>query len=570
MVPRWWPQTFRSRMAFLYGLLSLLVGLPTYWYVSSVYREQLIVDRKEQLLTLATSAATVLSENLNERRREVELLAKTSLYRSAPLDSPEFQPSLERLQKSYPHYSWIGLADTNGTVRAATAGHLLGRDVSARPWFAHGLGRVYVGDVHEAALLAKLLHTQATQQPIRFIDFASPVLDDRGQLRGVLAAHAHWRWAGNMLRIVEPHNAKELALDVLILDRNQQVIYPENQPGWAKPPADVVPQGTAMSHGFQAWESGVVYLTASAPLADPAMAEALGWRVVVRQPEQVVVAGVNHLLRLILLAAGLAAVAFWLLAWLGARKMSQPLERLTDMAHRIQRGEPVLRFGPDTGALEIRRLTCALEGMATTLLEQKQALELSNQELEAKVVARTAELHRLNEELNTLAHTDALTGLPNRLRSTGRLQEAFARLQQHHEPYAIAMMDIDFFKRINDTYGHATGDAVLRHVSALVRQTLRPGDFVGRVGGEEFMVVWPQTEAAHALALAEQIRQAVAAATVAPVGQVTLSVGVCAASALDDSAEEALRLADEALYQAKKAGRNQVVLHQPPGQVPCA
>ncbi|MCP2936172.1 hypothetical protein NK983_26135, partial [Salmonella enterica subsp. enterica serovar Typhimurium] len=99
----------------------------------------------------------VLAESLNERRREIELLSDTRLFRREPLDDSAFRGSLERLQKSYPQYSWIGVADLDGVVQAATHDLLLGQNVAQRPWFAGGLDGVFIGDLHEALLLAKLL-----------------------------------------------------------------------------------------------------------------------------------------------------------------------------------------------------------------------------------------------------------------------------------------------------------------------------------------------------------------------------------------------------------------------------
>lgn len=560
MLPGLIPHSFRNRMAALFGLLSLLVGLPTYLYVSEVYREQLLRDRREYLNALAASAATVIAENLVERRREIELLAQTSLYRRAPLDSPEFRSSLERLKQSYPHYSWIGLTDTEGQVRSATANHLVGVSVAQRPWFQQGRNGIFTGDLHEALLLAKLLPApaQAAQsQPIRFIDFAAPVYDDAGVLRGVLAAHAHWHWAGEMLQVVRPRNAEELGLDLFIVNRNNEVIYPENIPTALK-----VPTPAQLRHvkgrPFHDWGQGTAYLTANAAIKNPVPSTPLEWRVVVRQPEQTVLADVQSLQQVILSASGVAAVVFLLLAWIGANHISRPLERLTHMARRIEHGEEKVVFDGDVGALELQRLSSALQGMYSTLLEQKESLAASNQTLEVKVAERTAELHRLNQELDRQARTDTLTGLPNRRQTYERLEEEFARFQRSHVPYSILMLDIDFFKKINDTYGHATGDIVLQQVAHIVRQSVRDVDLVGRVGGEEFMAILPMTRLDQALLVAEKIRQTVVNTPIEPVGQITLSLGVQEVGVADQNKNEAVEQADQCLYQAKQQGRNRV------------
>lgn len=550
------PTSFRSRMALLFGCLAMLVGLPTYIYVSKVHREQLLQDRHEYLHALATSGATVIAENLVERRREIELLAQTPLYRSAPLDSPEFRASLERLQRSYPYYSWIGLADTAGQVRAATSDHLLGQSVAKRPWFHQGQSGVYVGDVHEAVLLARLMPSDDVQ-PVRFIDFASPVRDAQGQVRAVLASHAHWRWAGDVVKVVRPGNADTLGLEMFIVNQRNEVIYPmHTDRALTVPPADRPRSGQGAA--FVDWGEGQKYLSASAPIQDPVAASPLGWRVVVRQPETTVIAAVRALQHVILVAAGVSSVALLLLVWFGADRVSRPLARLTDVAHHIERGEEDVVFDARFGSEELRRLASALQGMFATLRHQKNALAESNRDLEAKVAARTAELQRLNTELDQLARTDALTGVPNRLKSNERLNEEFARFRRSHGPYGVLVLDIDFFKKINDTHGHATGDVVLRQVADTLRRHLRDIDFVGRTGGEEFMVILPLTRLPEAVLVAEKLRHAVASTPIDPVGTVTVSIGAQEVAPSHTRPEQAVHDADQMLYLAKQAGRNQV------------
>ena len=124
--------------------------------------------------------------------------------------------------------------------------------------------------------------------------------------------------------------------------------------------------------------------------------------------------------------------------------------------------------------------------------------------------------------------------------------------------YTVLVMDIDHFKRVNDTYGHAVGDVVLQKVGQVLSQSLREVDFIGRVGGEEFMVILPATALQPALLVADKLRLAVQQTPVEPVGQVTLSVGVQTATADDMDEDVAVRQADAWLYQAKSQGRNRV------------
>lgn len=543
-------------MAATFGLLFLLVGLPAYFYISSFQRDQLIADRRSNLETLATSAATVIAENLNERRREIELLSKTPLYRDGSLDSPEFRSSLERLKNSYPYYSWIGLADTTGRVRAATSDHLLGQSVAQRPWYVHGKADVFVGDVHEAVLLSKLLPREGLG-PIRFIDFAAPVFDANGQLRGVLASHAHWRWAGDILEVVRPSNAATLGLEIFIVDGRNEIIYPDRLPGKITPPTEEHMRG-AKTGGFLSWGESAAFLTASASIKDPVPSVPLGWKIVVRQPEATVVADVGSIQRSVLFSSGIAGAIFLVMIWLGASRISRPLGVLTDDARRIARGERDVVFDVGQGALEFRQLSTALQRMYATLAQQRDSLEKSNYELEEKVAERTEELQCANRVLEELARTDPLTGLSNRLEVEERLETEFARFQRSREPYSVLVMDVDYFKRINDTHGHAAGDKVLQQIAKIIRQSVREVDVVGRIGGEEFLVMLPMTRLPQALMVAEKIRKAVAGASIEPVGHITISIGVQEINPDDSNKEAAVKLADQWMYNAKQAGRNRV------------
>jgi len=550
------PDSFRNRLALLFVGLALLVGLPTYLYLDHIYAAQLLRDRGQSLRDLASAVAGVLGENLRERQREIELLAQSPLYRRAPLDSSDFRSSLERVQETYPQYSWIGLADAQGTVRAATGGMLVGQSVVKRPWFINGRQGPFFGDLHEALLLAKLLPPAEGQGPVRFIDFASPVFDEAGHLRGVLAAHAHWRWAAEVVQVMTPHDAATNGLDVFIVNQDNVVIYPDGQEKTLLAPdkAAFNPQ----SYTTDGWGDGISYLTATAPVREFIAGQSLGWRIVVRQPITRTLADVRHLQRVVLLSLAAATILFLALVWWSATRFSRPLERLAALAHRIEAGEEKTRLEVADAPQEIRSLDAAPQDMADALLSHQEALAQSNAQLEEKVTERTAALAQANAELHQLARRDVLTGLANRFAANERLQDEFLRMRRHGGSYGLLMLDIDFFKRINDTLGHAGGDEVLRHVAATLRTLVRESDFIARVGGEEFMVILPESSLADAARVGENIRAGIAASQPPIDRQVTVSVGVALATPEQEDMDEAVRQADAQLYRAKEEGRNRV------------
>ena len=167
------------------------------------------------------------------------------------------------------------------------------------------------------------------------------------------------------------------------------------------------------------------------------------------------------------------------------------------------------------------------------------------------------ERKRMEGELRRLASTDALTGLFNRPRLEEYLDQAEERFHRHGHPYALVMFDVDYFKQVNDTYGHERGDVVLQQLSRVVARGLRTTDILARWGGEEFMILAQDSDRAGAEQLAERLRAAVAAETFEGGLTVTISVGV-AAIREEESRREVIQRVDGALYRAKEEGRNRV------------
>lgn len=179
-----------------------------------------------------------------------------------------------------------------------------------------------------------------------------------------------------------------------------------------------------------------------------------------------------------------------------------------------------------------------------------------------RVVEDITERKRLEAELRELATTDMLTGLPNRRAFIARLEEEHARLKRFDtQQAAVLMLDLDYFKRINDTWGHPVGDAVLRRVAEVIGDDIREVDICSRFGGEEFAIMLAGAAPEAAREFAERLRRRIAATSVTHDEAnivVTVSIGIAALHAGDDNADAALVRADRALYQAKEAGRDRV------------
>jgi len=177
------------------------------------------------------------------------------------------------------------------------------------------------------------------------------------------------------------------------------------------------------------------------------------------------------------------------------------------------------------------------------------------------------ERKQLELALKQQAHHDYLTGASNRGHFMELAEHELSRAIRYGNPLSLMMLDIDFFKQVNDTHGHKTGDAVLRKLIEVCRQTLREVDVIGRMGGEEFAILLPETDIEASVEAAERLREVIANTKV-PLDsglplQFTVSIGVTALASQDDNMDVLLNLADKALYEAKGSGRNKVCRSKP-------
>jgi len=230
------------------------------------------------------------------------------------------------------------------------------------------------------------------------------------------------------------------------------------------------------------------------------------------------------------------------------RAIVRPLQALTDAADRVARDDLTVNLAPGAAG-EVGHLTRVFNLMVERLRASR-----------AQIAVASEALQKQNALLEALAVTDGLTGVYNRQKLNDVLNEYFLRFCRNHRAFAVLMVDIDHFKAINDTHGHAAGDNVLAHIAAILRQSVRAIDQVARYGGEEFVAVLPETTTEAGLEIAERVRAAVERhhLTNDEVIAVTVSIGVSDSRDEDLSPDDVVERADQALYAAKRAGRNAV------------
>ncbi|MFZ5482190.1 MAG: diguanylate cyclase [Myxococcota bacterium] len=256
--------------------------------------------------------------------------------------------------------------------------------------------------------------------------------------------------------------------------------------------------------------------------------------------------------RWLLEALAVAGLTWAVLSVALTRLVVRPLRALDEATRRMAAGDLGARVPPG-GAGEIADLGRAFNGMA-------EALGAHQAHLERTVHERTDELQKANQRLEHLAVTDGLTGLRNHRHFQESLAAEVARASRTDRPFGLLMVDVDHFKRLNDTLGHPAGDEILRAISDAIAAAVRATDGVARYGGEEFAVLLPDTDAEGSAVLAERVRAAVAA--LPPEGSrplVSVSVGVASWPRDGRDATSLVAAADRALYAAKRTGRNRVV-----------
>ena len=268
---------------------------------------------------------------------------------------------------------------------------------------------------------------------------------------------------------------------------------------------------------------------------------ALNWVLVAEIPSTEAFQQVARLRNVTLGIVTLLLAVVGALAYLLSMLIVRPLNRLTQAAAKVAKGDLDVGLPVTTGG-EVGYLTEVFNNMVARLRESRSDLE-------------------------RLSVTDPLTGMFNRLRMMEVLENEVRRSRRLHHDFSVVMADLDLFKRYNDEFGHPAGDTVLKRVAAIMHEASRDVDFVARYGGEEFLIMMPETGIEGATEFAERIRKRIKKEEL-PDGHITLSLGVSAFPMHGDTPDQLIAEADAALYLAKRAGGDRVVAAARPKAIP--
>lgn len=529
--------SLRSRFTLTFAGLILFSGAVLSAFIGTRAADATEKQIGTALAHTASQMADLLDRTMWARSQEVQILSGLEPLRRHS-DMREARQLLERLRQAIPLYSWVGITDKDGLVLESTGGVLKGQSIAARPVFAKGREGLFIGDVHDAVLLSKLL-PNPSGEAMKFVDVSAALYDDAGALTGVLATHLSWEWAREVENSILGVYRESQGMDLFIIAADGTVLLGDRNMLGKRlelPLLSRVSPG-ADAWAMETWPDGRRYLT-GASLGDGYRDyNGLGWIVLARQPEEVAYASVRRLMRDIVLAGVALSLLFAAGGWLVAGHVVRPLAAITQAAQRLRRGEDAL-IPRHHGIAEIEVLSSSLSELVESLTKSE--------------VAR--------ERMRRLATRDPLTGLNNRLGLAEHLSTALPRLAREGGSLRIFCLDLDGFKKVNDTLGHPAGDLLLKEVAARLQGCLRGGDMPVRVGGDEFLVLSEEAkgETLDVAALGRRI--------IAEVGRpydldgVPAAIGVSIGAARwpehGERFEEAQAKADAALYEAKRAGKN--------------
>lgn len=550
------PLTLKLQLAAVFGMLVILSSVALTWVLTGMLHDRARADAERSLTFIASNASNVLSAGLESGSSMIESLTQRASLWEEGLGSAEVQRMVEIISSTHAIGGWVGVADMAGRVQTATNGMLLGANVSERPWFQNGKNDLFVGDLHPAKLLASLMPATASGEPPRFLDYAAPIR--RGdQTLGVMGVHVNWTWAEQIIETILPEEARALGIEVFVFDQHGEVIYAPHGDSQKLSASRMRMPTITPGSSIVKWPDGGEFLIGQARLRIKEKKNDLGWTIVVREPIERAFKLVEQETRKAVGIGLLIAVFSVILAGMAAHRFGADVRRMVRAVENVEAGVPGARIPPATSNAEMNTLAHSVDSMTRRLLAAKE-------DLEQQVKQRTQDLEIANAELSRQAKTDALTGLLNRHVFDPMLEHMVQEARRSHRALSVLMVDADHFKRINDVHGHLVGDQVLQMLAAILKSKVRASDIVGRLGGEEFGVLLPDTNEAGALKLAQSLVDCVAEQDHAVWGKLTISIGLTTCVDGMTSGQGLMGQADEALYAAKSGGRNRVHVFKRP------
>ncbi|MDU9394596.1 sensor domain-containing diguanylate cyclase [Pseudomonas sp. zfem002] len=505
------------KIILLFALVTAGMTLANSFYAARKVQHQVLVDNAlEANRAYAAKVASSIEAFLLSSQQQ---LAYSVAQMSRDFANPRLlHAEARRIQEQDQGFNAITIVDASGHVLAAWPPSLL----------HDGQALTSSGAQHALNSRAPLISDAYTSSAGNLVVFVShPVFDADKRYLGFVGGAVYLREKGILHTLISNHFYRDGTLSYVV-DNNRRLLY---HPQFDRV-GSVVGANPAVDQ-LLAGASGAMQVTNSQGvemLAGYASIPLTRWGVVSQKPYRDTVAPLDRLMWQMLWGTAPVGLLGLVGIWWMTRLITRPLRQLADNANAMNASSSPER---------IRRV---------------RAWYFEADHIKRALLRGINVMQERMGHLNLQAQTDPLTGLLNRR----ALDEALAVIDERARPFAAIALDIDHFKAINDNHGHDVGDEVLARLAGVLRECSREGDLCFRLGGEEFLLVLPETPLAAASEMAERLRWQVQATRIEPVGHVSVSLGVARCASGGDSAE-VLKRADELMYAAKQAGRNRVV-----------
>ncbi|MFJ2982597.1 MULTISPECIES: diguanylate cyclase [unclassified Pseudomonas] len=514
------------RLARVFDLRLLILGLVLLAVLATfanslvtayrVQREALIEHALESNSAYAAKLASNIEEFIRAAQSRLQFSAEQLRYHWS--NSEILHAEARRLQQQDADFNSIAIIDTTSRVLDAYPDTL---QINGSTLRSEAVGRAL------AARQPYVSSAYVSAAGNRVVFISVPIFDATDRYIGIIGGSIYLQEESSLHTLISQHFQHEGTF-AFVADHDRHLLYHPDKArmgeklGWSKT-VDAALAGHTGSMVVRNYK-GVPMLAGYAKVSGP------GWAVVAQQPQEVSLAPLSTLMRDMILGMVPAAIFGIILIAGGALMISRPLRELSTIAGQLA--------APQTTD-DLKRVKAWYREAAAI----RQAMLAGVQLLQAK-------MGRLNHQ----ALTDPLTGLANRR----AMDEALRGLQQAGQAYSVLSLDIDHFKRVNDTFGHDKGDLAIREVAQTLTEYSRAADLACRAGGEEFLLILPDTGRDAATLIAERVRQAVANNEIPVVGHITISIGVASCDGEGIECETVLKRADDCLYRAKESGRNRV------------
>ncbi|WP_245583191.1 sensor domain-containing diguanylate cyclase [Oceanospirillum beijerinckii] len=504
-------------LAFAAASLTLLNS----FYASyQVQKQQLIQHSLDSNYAYATKLASTTNGFLGSAQQQLAYAAAEIQHRVA--DTGYLLQQADRLRLQTDSFNSVVVADAQGIVLATSPNTLeiMGDQLTSE-------GAIEALNRREPVISKPYI--SATNRLLVFI--SHPLFDRQGRYLGYIGGSLYLKERSILNELLGTHYYKDGSY-LYVVDQNKRIIY---HPDIARV-GDIV-EGNQVIERVLAGNEGALKVVNSQQiemLAGFSPIRIAQWGVVAQRPVEATLASLNGLMAEVFYRSLPMALLTFFGIWFLSRLIARPLKQLADTARTLDH--------PETPA--------NLAGIRSWYFESS--------ELKQAMRKGVALLQQQIGQLKHAASTDPLTGVFNR-RSLDLYLDHF---EQQHRMFTVLALDIDHFKQVNDTYGHSVGDKALVALSRKLSETSREQDVVARTGGEEFVLVLPDTSQEQGYEIAERLRLRIAEMAVESVGSIQVSIGIASYSDHSHTTKQVLKQADQALYQAKRQGRNRCEIYQ--------